>query len=206
MTIILPSISLTNSRPLRQVIENRRSIREFSETAINLEELSLLLWSAQGSTGSNKQRSAPSAGGQYPIDIYVAVSNVASLTSATYKYNSLDHQLDLVIAQEIKPDLNDAAIGEQKWLNDAAVIIILAANFFSMREHFYDQPPMGERANQYIYMESGAITQNIHLQATDLDLAGVLVGGFDDDKVARLLELSEGIRPSALMCIGAKNE
>jgi len=205
MTIILPAVSIANSRPLRQVIENRRSIREFSDTAISLDDLSLLLWSAQGNTGSNNQRSAPSAGGHYPMDIYVVAANVESLPSATYKYNSLDHQLGIAIEQDIKLELSDMAIGEQNWVNEAAIIIILAANFTTMRKHFYDQSPVGKRGDQYIYMESGAISQNIHLLATDLDLGGVLVGGFEDDKVARILNLSEGVCPTALMCIGAVN-
>ncbi len=82
------------------------------------------------------------------------------------------------------------------------MIIVIAADFSSMREHFFDQPPAGERGDRYIFLEAGAIAQNVHLQATALSLAAVMVGGFDDRKVADTLNLNKNIKPVALLCIG----
>ncbi|MFX0072982.1 MAG: nitroreductase family protein, partial [Candidatus Hermodarchaeota archaeon] len=45
----------------------RRSIRDYSGEALTLQEISQLLWAAQGITDPNGWRTAPSAGGLYPL-------------------------------------------------------------------------------------------------------------------------------------------
>jgi nitroreductase len=74
-----------------------------------------------------------------------------------------------------------------------------------MQDHFHEQPPCGKRGDRYVLLESGAIAQNVHLLATALELGAVLVGGFDDNMVTRALDLPRNIKPTALICIGAKN-
>jgi len=204
MNIELPQICLSSAGSLSQVIAKRRSHREYANTPISLHELSLLLWAAQGCTSTDKHRASPSAGGQYPMDIYVVAANVEGLAVASYHYDAAQHRLCLVNEGDIRAVLSDAAIGEQSWVNEAAVIMILVANFTAMRKHFHDQSPIGVRGERYIYIETGAISQNIHLQATDLGLGMVLVGGYEDLKVQQRLNLVDGLAPTALLCLGRK--
>lgn len=202
MNVDLPAPALATAPSLTQAIVDRRTCREFSDAPVTTAQLSLLLWAAQGVTGADGQRAAPSAGGQYPVDVFVATGNVEDVQPGTYRYRAGNHALEPMQAEDIRHALGAAAIGEQPWVGNAAVVMALAANATDMRDHFLEQPPRGMRGDRYLYMESGAIAQNIHLQATGCGLGGVLVGGFDDDAVRETLCLPEGLQPTALLCLG----
>ena len=69
--INLPEPSLESDYSIEQAIHNRRSVRGFSNKPLSLAEVSQLLWSAQGTTDNKGLRSAPSAGGLYPLVLYL---------------------------------------------------------------------------------------------------------------------------------------
>jgi nitroreductase len=46
------------------------------------------------------------------------------------------------------------------------------------------------------------VTENVYLEATALGLATVLVGAFDDARLASALELPAGEQPLGLMPVG----
>lgn len=202
MNVELPAPEEAGTPSLTQAIADRRTRREFSDAPVTLAQLSHLLWAAQGVTGARGQRAAPSAGGQYPVQVFVAAGNVADLSPGMYRYRVGDHVLEPVHAEDVRPALQGAAIGEQTWVGNAAAVMVLAADAAGMREHFLEQPPRGTRGDRYLYMESGAIAQNVHLQATACGLGLVLVGGFDDDRVREKLPLPEHLQPTALLCLG----
>ena len=72
--------------------------------------------------------------------------------------------------------------------------------------HFQRQPPQGERGARYVYMETGALAQNVHLQSTALGVGCVLVAGFDDSRVKEALRLPADLEPTALLCIGQRRD
>ena len=204
MKINLPSPSFLSSQTLEQTIEQRRSCREFLDSPLAIHQLAQLLWSAQGITGLKDERSAPSAGAQYPLQVYVVSGNIEDVPVGLYQYQPLNQELHLVEKGDLRNALYEAALGLQPWVREAAIIVVLAADFSAMKEHFKEQPPQGERGDRYIFLESGAVAQNLHLQATGMELGAVLVGGFDDEKVKESLNLSQGLNPVALICIGKK--
>ncbi|MCD6210872.1 MAG: nitroreductase family protein [Methanophagales archaeon] len=59
----------------------RRSIRQYKDDPLTLAEVSQLLWSAQGITGLWGERTAPSAGATYSLEVYIVVGNVMCITS-----------------------------------------------------------------------------------------------------------------------------
>ena len=67
---------------------------------------------------------------------------------------------------------------------------------------FAAQPPQGERGVRYAYIETGALTENVYLQATALELGVVLVGGFEDDKVKLALHIPSKFEVTTLLCVG----
>ena len=67
---------------------------------------------------------------------------------------------------------------------------------------FAEQPPDGRRGLRYVYLEAGALLQNICLQATALGLGTVFVGGFDDAKTASVLNLPSPFEPVGMICVG----
>ena len=72
----------------------------------------------------------------------------------------------------------------------------------AVTHHFSEQPPLGTRGLRYAYIEAGATSQNIHLQATAEGLGCVLVAGFKDEATADVLELEAPTAPVLHMCFG----
>ena len=73
-TIIkLPSPQLKGKVSLEETILRRRSVRRYRREPLDLSQLSQILWSAQGITGTRQFRAAPSAGATYPLEIYVVI-------------------------------------------------------------------------------------------------------------------------------------
>ncbi len=181
--IELPSPRLDGELTLEEAIFERRSVREFANIPLNLEQISQLLWAAQGITDSWRNfRSAPSAGALYPMEIFLVVGDVEELEAGIYHYNPDEHSLDKMKEGDIRGDLSRAALG-QRAVDQAPVNIIIAAEFGRTTGRY------GTRGERYVYIEAGHIGQNIYLQAVALGLGTVAIGAFHDDDVAELLEI-----------------
>lgn len=187
---------------LEAAVLRRRTRRIHSPSPISTEQLSQLLWVAQGVTGDEGERAAPSAERSYPLQILVVVGAVAGLDPGLYRYVIDSHGLQRLDGSDHRSTLRDAALQEQPWLGRAAAILVVVADMTAVGRRFSDQPPAGRRGHRYAYMESGAVSENVHLQAEALGLGCVLVGGFDDERVGAILELEPGIEPTALLAIG----
>ncbi len=67
----LPQPDTHGNMPLDEAISRRRSSRSFSPKPLPLTLIGQLLWAGQGITSPDGKRTAPSAGGLYPIELYV---------------------------------------------------------------------------------------------------------------------------------------
>ena len=198
----LPQPVLPEESSLQRCLQQRRSVRTYSNGALTLSDMSNLLWAAQGMTGEPDKRTIPSAGAVYPLKVYALVRRVAALTAGLYEYIPEDRALKSVDDQPSDLMLSRVGIGDQPWLATAAVVIALCGDFERARAQFADQQPTGRRGDRYVYIESGAATQNVHLVATSLGLGCVLVAGMNDEQAKRSFELPSELEPIALMCIG----
>ena len=182
---------------VERALAERRSSRHFTEEPVELAELSQLLWAAQGMTDDMGHRTAPSAGGLYPLEIIVAVGEVTGLAPGAYRYQPSAHELRAVGPGDRRPALRRAAL-DQEWVEQGAVVIVLAAVYQrTMRKY-------GDRGRRYVHIEVGHAAQNVYLQAASLGLGTVLVGAFDDDEVRTALDLGVEEHPLALMPVGRK--
>jgi len=202
----LPEPDRIGTRPLESVIQDRRTRREFGGGALTLPNAGQLMWSAQGETGADGQRAAPSAGGHWPLEICLVARRIDGLAAGAYTYLPADHSLRSGRVGDHGPALAEAAIGEQPWLAQPAAIIVLGADVASMNDAFADQPPLGQRGFRYASMEVGHAAQNIYLQAEAQGLAVVLVAGFDDTMVTDLGLLAPHSPPLALLAVGGRKE
>lgn len=202
MVFELPAPELQDSGSLVGCIEARRSVREYTEAPLTIGVLSQLLWAAQGVTGPGQKRATPSAGGLYPLHLQIVVQRVSGLEPGTYEYMTNSHSLKLVGDRIPSETMHELGIGDQPWLKEAAIVIGVTAKCEDAVRHFERQPPQGERGARYVYMETGALAQNVHLQSTALGLGCVLVAGFDDSRAREALRLPPGMEPTALLCIG----
>lgn len=196
--IKLPSPRLKSNVSIEEAILKRRSIRNYSSEPISLDDLSQLLWAAQGITEPvNRYRAAPSAGATYPLEIYIAVGNVENLPPGVYKYVPLRHMLIQLSPKDIRTELSAAAYN-QVWVRQAAAVLVFSADFNRTTSRY------GKRGVRYVHIEVGHAAENVYLQTVSLDLATVAVGAFDDDKIKKILKLPKEEDPLYIMPIGKK--
>ncbi|MFJ5537606.1 SagB/ThcOx family dehydrogenase [Vreelandella titanicae] len=206
MVFDLPAPEQQDSKSLVGSIAARRSVREYTNAPLPIGVLSQLLWSAQGVTGPDTKRATPSAGGLYPLHLKILVQRVSELEPGIYEYQADNHSLKLIGNRVPEGAVQALGIGDQPWLKEAALVIGVAANLGEAVRHFEAQPPQGARGARYVYMETGALAQNVHLQSTALGVGCVLVAGFDDPRVKEVLRLPADLDPTALLCIGLRRD
>ncbi|MBD3370487.1 SagB/ThcOx family dehydrogenase [Candidatus Fermentibacteria bacterium] len=193
-TIRLPQPTTAGSVSLEETLQARRSRRSYTEETVTLEELSQLLWAAQGLTSPRGYRASPSAGALYPLETLVVASSIDSLPPGVYRYLPSEHAL----VRESEADLTElaeAALG-QGCVREAAAVIVLAAVYERVTDVY------GTRGKRYVHMEVGHTSQNIYLQCETLGLGTVAVGAFEDSEVAELLGLPSDQKPLYLMPVG----
>ncbi len=194
-TIALPEPRHQSTVSVEQAIERRRSRRAYTSAPVKLAELGQLLWAAQGVTGPEGQRTAPSAGALYPLELYVAATHVEDLARGLYHYDADLHTLEPVSAGDKRRALAEAA-HEQACVQFSACMVLVAAVEERITEKY------GLRGLRYVPIEAGAAAENILLQAAALGLGTVIVGAFDDSKVARIAELGEGEHMVLMTAVG----
>jgi SagB-type dehydrogenase family enzyme len=173
---------------LETVLAARRSIREFSERSVDAGAVSQLLWAAQGVTAAWGGRTAPSAGGLYPIEVYAATAD------ALVRYVTADHATVEVAPEDRR--LRIALATGQEAPAGAPVLIVITGVISRTAAKY------GDRAERYVHLEAGHVCQNVLLEATALGLAAVPIGAFSDDDLRAALGVEEGELPLYVVPIG----
>ncbi len=195
---ILPTPQYEGAVSVEEALLRRRSVRDYTNQPLTLVEVSQLLWAAQGKTESDGGgRTAPSAGGLYPLEIYLLAGKVTDLSAGIYRYIPDQHAVELIVSGDHRLALYESAL-KQGAVKDGAAVIVIAA-IYERTTVKYDQ-----RGIQYVHIEVGTAAQNIYLQAVALDLGTVFIGAFEDDQVQKVLLLSEDEIPFAIMPVGKK--
>ncbi len=180
---VLPGRSGYQGLFVEEAIQRRRSIREYSGQTVSLEKLSILLHSAYGITeASHPLRASPSAGAEYPLEIYPVVNRVDGLASGVYHYRPAEHALELIKEGDQRSALLSATGGQDMVLK-ANTVVIIAAVFQRTRWRYQD------RAYRYVMLDAGHVGQNLYLAATSLGLGACGIGAFPDDEANRLVEV-----------------
>lgn len=182
---------------IEETLLKRRSVRDYTGEPLTLQEVSQLLWAAQGITDPRGLRTAPSAGATYPLETYVVVGDVENLTKGVYRYHLPKHELVKVLDGDLRAELAAAALG-QRWVREGAINIVLTAIYERTTARY------GDRGIRYVHMEVGHVGQNIHLQAVALGLGTVVIGAFRDDQVKEILHLPKDEHPLYIMPVGRK--
>ncbi len=193
--IDLPDPITDGQMSIEKALTLRRSIRSYADEPLELDDLVQLLWSAQGITNEQGFRTAPSAGATFPLDMFVVVNDVATLSTGIYHYHPHEHQLELLREEDVSSPLFRACLS-QSMILDGAAVLVFAAVFERTTDRY------GERGERYVYNEIGHASQNVHLQAAALDLGTVVIGAYRDDEVEEILQLGDEYRVLYLMPVG----
>jgi len=179
---------------LWQLLRDRRSRREY-DAGRNLKEnlLSALLWATQGVTAKYGEflfRTAPSAGGLYPVETYLFLRAVEGLEPGIYHFRAHVFDLELLKKGDYSKELTDAALG-QMIVMGAQVTFIWSAVVERSRWKYR------QRAYRYIYLDAGHIAQNLYLAAEALGLGACAIGALFDDRINSIIGL-DGIEETVI--------
>ncbi len=188
--IKLPEPDQKGFMTLEETLSIRRSIRRFSDVPLTETEIGQLLWAAQGVTHPAGLRTAPSAGGLYPLEIFAATPD------GFYHYMPGDHQIQRLFDYDPRPDLYQAAV-QQDSVRQAPLVILITADFDRTAQKYGE-----ERTPLYVHLEAGHAAQNILLQAVALQLGAVPIGAFYEDQLRQSLELPDELTPLYLIPVG----
>ncbi len=191
-------VAAVKAASLEELLQQRRSIRQYSDVPLTRDEVMKLLWAGQGVTSDRGFRTAPSAGALYPLEMYLVAGNVDNLAPGIYKYNPAKDELTIVKEGDVRASLAAASLGQGS-VADGAIDIVMAAVYERTKIKY------GSRGERYVHIEVGHAAQNICLQATALGLGLVTVGAFDDAEVAKIVGMSQDESPLYVMPVGRIN-
>lgn len=194
-TMKLPEPKLTSPISIEQALAARRSVRDYQEDSLTLQQVSQLMWAAQGITSDWGGRTSPSAGALYPLEIFLLAGQVKGLNPGLYRYEPGKHAIILIKKGDLRQKLSEASLDQEEILKAQATIIISAVYERTMGKY-------GERGIRYVHMEVGSAGENIYLQAESLGLGTVFIGAFEDEEVKQALGIGE--EPLGIMPIGRK--
>ncbi len=189
----LPLISLPKpeeigleSYSLRKAIEERKSIRRYSEDSLSLEELSYLLWLTQGVKFVNQKRkvtarTVPSAGCRHPFETYLSINRVDGLVPGLYRFVASEHKLvALRMDDDFNAELTEACLEQHQVATSAVTFIWAAVPYRTIWRY-------SERSYRYLYLDAGHVCQNLYLAAESINCGVCAIGAFDDDDIDALL-------------------
>jgi len=175
--ITLPKHDLSKVKTtVAQTYNRRQSTREFAGQDLNKQDLSNLLWAANGyNRPETMKRTAPSAMNRQEVTVYAVIKE------GIYEYNPKDESLIL----KAEGDYRNLVAGRQDFVKSAPVSILLSA----------DVSKLGDAKNIHAqYMASvdvGIVTENICLYCAAANLAVVPRASMDTNALKKLLNLDD---------------
>ena len=110
------STEVSQAQVLEDILQNRRSIRQYSDQQVSDEMLLKILWAANGVNREDGRRTAPSAINAQDIELYVCKGEGA------YHYQPKEKQLEKVSDTDIRPFIANF----NKFILDKPVILLVS--------------------------------------------------------------------------------
>ncbi|HTT38811.1 MAG TPA: nitroreductase family protein [Burkholderiales bacterium] len=174
-TRLLPAPRKELGRPLMQVLQLRRSIREYSQRPLSDQVLSDLLWAAYGINRPSGDRTAPYWRHIMVIDVYVAMAD------GVWLYDPKQHALIPHLGADIR-----AQTGTQDFVAIAPANLVYVVHGERMKEI------SPEARRLYGSVDAAFAGQNVYLYCASEGLATVFRGAVDYDNLGRAMHLGEG--------------
>ena len=158
-----------------KALSDRISVREYDAKELSLQDLSDLLWAANGVNRTDGKRTAPSAMNRQEIDVYVMNKDGA------YFYDAANHMLKVVAAGDFRKEV---AVS-QDFAATAPVCIVLVANLEKLGD------PASENTRVTAGLDAGIVNQNINIFCAAVGLATVPRGTMNKEELKKILKLSD---------------
>ncbi|MDR2138392.1 MAG: SagB/ThcOx family dehydrogenase [Tannerella sp.] len=169
----------TRGTAVMKALSDRHSDREYSPQELSLQDLSDLLWAANGVNRPDGKRTAPSAMNRQEIDVY------AIRADGAYLYDAQAHSLKPVA----KGDYRAAVAGSQHFAKTAPVCFVMVASLDKLGDS------KAEHTRIIGAVDAGIVTQNINLFCAAVGLSTVPRASMDQDELRKVLKLNDSQLP-----------
>ena len=197
-TIDLPEPKAPQNRDIEvlyRINKERKSIRNFKNKELKIEELSLFLRNAffiskkKGEYDNFAHKNIASPGGLYPIELYyLNLKNTEKLAVGSYYYDEKHGKLRLVSTLENEEFIQSVykSFGVKRKIDidikSASGIVVLGATLNRLTFKYLD------RGVRWAFTEAGALLHNLQLSATANQSIGTCpCASFFDDFVGELI-------------------
>jgi len=178
--ITLNEPDTTRGSNTMKAFADRASQKDYDTTDLSLQDLSDLIWAANGFNRTDTQkRTAPSAINAQDIDIYAFMKN------GVYLYNAFDNDLELVV----EGDYRDIIAGQQHWVKEAPVICVLISDISKFKHGTHEQQLT------WAAFDAGIVSQNISIYCASVGLATRPRASMDNEKIIKTLNLKDSQYP-----------
>ena len=190
LTVLLVSttVSAQNLEPIKlnepnkdrgmsvmKALSERRSTREFSTEKLSLQDLSDLLWAANGINRPDRRRTAATARNNQDIDVY------AIMEEGAYFYDAVANELMPVAAGDFRELIADAQLS----VKDAPVSLLVVSDISRFKG-------MDIEMQKYLgALDAGIVSQNIMIFASGCGLVTVPRVYMKKDELKKALNLTE---------------
>ncbi len=166
--------SKDRGKSVMKTLADRRSVREFSTQPLSKQDLSDLLWAANGISSVDGKRTAPSAMNKQDVDVYVVMAEGA------YLYDAQKNILQPIAAG----DHRGLLAGKQTFVADAPVILVMVSDLSRFGR-------VDDLAKSWGAIDAGCVSQNVNLFCSGIGLATVPRASMDQDALKKIFKLSD---------------
>lgn len=164
--------------PVMQALSKRQSIRDLSSKELTKQQLSEILWAADGVNRPKGERTAPSAMRKYPVDIYAVLPN------GVYLYDPGRHDLTIAASGDYRK-----TTGGQEFVYNAPLNLVFVADLDKINK---DSPvkivtlPESEKMT-WAAIEAGCQAENVYLYCASEGLGATIRASVDKDAFGKLI-------------------
>ncbi len=167
---------LTIGSNTMKTFSDRASVREFDSTMLNIQDLSNLLWAANGvNRKESGKRTAPSAQNAQDIDIYVCMK------TGIYFYDGQKHLLNLVAEGDYRKFT--------EWKKEATTLAPVICLMVSDISRFKFGPDSLKTV--WGAIDAGIVSQNICIFCAAVGLSTRPRAGMNQEKLREVLKLKD---------------
>ena len=187
--------------PFAEVLTGRRTVRDFAETAVDVQRLSQLLYHTHyphhlvnGVYGWLPRRAWANGGARGELELYVLARRVDGLDRGLYHYQADGHQLELIGQDPGDAIVRELACGQEMCVSAPVTVLVTAVPGRCAVKY------RTARALRVVYMDSGCLTQAFCMVATALGLGPYVTAALADADAERVLGI-DGVRDTLLLLL-----
>ena len=193
--IKLPSFEGLTTATYADLLDSRRSKRNYTNTPMTQEQLAFMLWSTQGIQYTRKDvatfRPVPSGGARHPFETYITVKNVEGLKAGLYHYLPTENIGEKLVTIEYLGEIDDydkkitSALAEQAWATTAPIIMFTTCIPYKAEWRYH------EMSHRVMLIDLGHLGQNAMLSAVALGLGSCCMAAYNQAECDKLLGLKD---------------